>query len=1441
MFKNLFSVNRFSVPFIVLVLLLIPFFVYSRYYVTANQAYLNERGFRLLSAIGSQLETIVNSYANVFRATAGNLSDEEYQSWLKSVVSDTKRVYRKCKPPDRIHPIALLLLESPGSLSMLFDYSGATGNTCEGKTDPLLKTETPLAGWAPVPPPQCEKNAAWQVCGAIPLGEPLRSVVDAINLGFFDNVLVADGNGKVLFQSSNDGFVATNINHLLLHSIQGGKPTLSDSEIKSAGEAEKKDNGSPATDARVFRAEAATSLLVETNLGGGAYKLFLQPIEITAATPRRDRGVTVVLAGAVRAARLDAESTKMPYPVVIWGALLVLTATSFLWPFLKINYMSPTERLRRRQTWYLVLTTILASVLITMSILNWSYVQEQELQNRRKLMALAAAIQEKARSELASSVEELRRLAFHKKFIEKAQELARDKTSWSPVINLPSRCELSPPPGSTATYHHFDQVFWTDAEGSQRIKLLLRPPATPQTIVSDYEFFSRAMNDEFSSPPDWPSLQYSFQPLHSPNTGEFQVIIGARFDAPNFEAQQFPWIDAKEFKARAETATEAAKTLKFQALVLRPLSLVDPVLPPGFGFAIVNREGRVLFHSESTRNLQESFLDECRKDRFLSAALFSGNADFHTIDYLGEKHQAYVTTIAGMESQPLSLIVFRDSRVDRTANLAIVLFCSILLGFYALPFLTLAIIDAGRRRTKPPSFVWPREEHSVTYFKVFTSTCMLLTAFFASFTYLPDDWLLASAIAVAIISTVFAVRQFEPETRTYHLTIASLILMAITAVLVFFHGADVEGYIGLSIGGAGLWMAQSGVLNQTAKYFKRGYALVVVAGLVAVAVVPSFAFFRVSFNAVQEMVMRRDQLKLREQLQQRRARIEHEYRDYRPTADSQDPAFVEDRIGHPWAHYETLAYGRDRSSRFFELSKSTAADLPLRGSFLQWLLADAASCCMPANPIGAEMSATALASNADSSGKGLHVSEWNRPNAEVADLRVAKGFYVRSWYPKWPGLPPAGFLCFAVLGAGLWLWTFNLMNRVFLPDAVKPPRLPGVNWQSAADITHNYMVIGHPLSGKSTRLAKLGIPVLDLRVLLPKWKDGKKELPATVVAKQSNPGGTPLTRLRAFIADVLTHLERRETSDKVVLDHFDYQMDDCQSNVARLELLEDLVYKHKKIVVMATTVEPQYYLADRIASIEREAKDGGSSPAGDDAPGKAQDATPLMIERWARVLSEFTKVELADQSTAKLDVARLYENDPQLGLLARTIVCECDATAYLRWAGCDLFIEFRNTPGALATKDDVIAALLDRVESYYGMLWSTLTESERLVLYQLASDGWANPRNHDAILQLQRKELVRDDKGYQVMNESFALFVLSAPHAAEHRRWELRERESSWHSVKIGFWTLLMAGMVWILYAQRDLFQVSIGYVVTLTGAMTAVVNLLGSFRSRLSRAPDAK
>jgi hypothetical protein len=120
-----------------------------------------------------------------------------------------------------------------------------------------------------------------------------------------------------------------------------------------------------------------------------------------------------------------------------------------------------------------------------------------------------------------------------------------------------------------------------------------------------------------------------------------------------------------------------------------------------------------------------------------------------------------------------------------------------------------------------------------------------------------------------------------------------------------------------------------------------------------------------------------------------------------------------------------------------------------------------------------------------------------------------------------------------------------------------------------------------------------------------------------------------------------------------------------------------------------------------------------------------------------------------------------------------------------------------------------------------------------MVLYQLARDGWANPKNNLAIQQLCRKEIIGKRVMFRVMNGSFRQFIRSVEMPDDIAKWERQQQESLWQAFKLAMMTTLAGLFLWLLYAQKDLFQVSIGYMVAVGGALTAVVNFLSSVRGK--------
>ena len=85
-----------------------------------------------------------------------------------------------------------------------------------------------------------------------------------------------------------------------------------------------------------------------------------------------------------------------------------------------------------------------------------------------------------------------------------------------------------------------------------------------------------------------------------------------------------------------------SQNLAVAAISFPMRSLIGPVLPPGFAFAVIDDSGDVLFHSDRQRNGNENFFVETDNNRRLRAQVAAHSADALNINYWGAQYRAYV-------------------------------------------------------------------------------------------------------------------------------------------------------------------------------------------------------------------------------------------------------------------------------------------------------------------------------------------------------------------------------------------------------------------------------------------------------------------------------------------------------------------------------------------------------------------------------------------------------------------------------------------------------------------------------------------------------------------------------------------------------------------------------------------------------------------------------
>jgi hypothetical protein len=162
--------------------------------------------------------------------------------------------------------------------------------------------------------------------------------------------------------------------------------------------------------------------------------------------------------------------------------------------------------------------------------------------------------------------------------------------------------------------------------------------------VSDRAYFSRARDREAL----WQLVQCpnscTLEQLWSWTTGKFQVVLS--------------------------TPTNL-KRVPVAALSTSMKPLLEPVLPPGFEFAIIDPNGLVQFHSDKQRILSENLLLETDQDARLQSLAAAHGAGTLNMSYWGRPYRAYVrpTIIPGWSvvtlhaKQPSRALVLESSTV----------------------------------------------------------------------------------------------------------------------------------------------------------------------------------------------------------------------------------------------------------------------------------------------------------------------------------------------------------------------------------------------------------------------------------------------------------------------------------------------------------------------------------------------------------------------------------------------------------------------------------------------------------------------------------------------------------------------------------------------------------------------------------------------------------
>ena len=225
--------------------------------------------------------------------------------------------------------------------------------------------------------------------------------------------------------------------------------------------------------------------------------------------------------------------------------------------------------------------------------------------------------------------------------------LHRNFDATDQVKNYFKRCV-----NDTACYYNFNRISWIDAEGDQHIKADIDTAALVFANVKERGYFKALKKNEGYALPGKPSAVFVLEPIDSWTNGDFSIIMAVRSRLGNGS---------------------------ITALSVQMPSVMQTILPPGFGFCIIDNEGKVMLHSDMSRNLQENFVAKADPSRQIREAIKSRQESFFgSLNLYGKDNSLYIKPLAAM---PFHLVTFYDNGYVVPVNMRIftfaLLFCFI--------------------------------------------------------------------------------------------------------------------------------------------------------------------------------------------------------------------------------------------------------------------------------------------------------------------------------------------------------------------------------------------------------------------------------------------------------------------------------------------------------------------------------------------------------------------------------------------------------------------------------------------------------------------------------------------------------------------------------------------------------------------------------------------
>ena len=1171
----------------------------------------------------------------------------------------------------------------------------------------------------------------------------------------------------------------------------------------------------------------ASSASMDIVLGGQVFKLFVQPMQIEGlphlfvATylPKKDFDATV---------RSVSFGALAQIPLLL---ILVVLAV----PAIKVATMSRDDRLKASDVALLaVCLVIMAAVATSLAVSLVSYAS-LDVRLDEDLRIVSEKMQKNMKTEITQITLALER------FIDTRVCRQEPCDALPRIVQMlgtsatvegasPDKAEaiLKPARGLEAfrealkkvtdEYPFAAMLIWAGPGGWQREKWTRGAATTPLSNVSDTPSFKDPVSGRLWG---WPRdsngvAAFAFHLRRSRNSGAILPTVSMPI-------------------------TVDGKTVGVATMVPQLISLWRPVLPPGFTFAVIQRDGRVVFHSSMAPKIHENFFDECDVGGAIRSVIEGSSQEFLNGTYHARAKRFFVSPIP---HSPWTLIVMRDPEAQRSQLLDVLAAWVVLFSLFAVVLLAAL---AACIRWFGRDWYWPSEARAIAYARSSLVLAGVIAASAARMACHSGGALTIGAVVALVLGgMLYTIRSCAaarnetvgPETArptVVDSTLAWLVLGAAALVAWLVSRDAIAGLLFAivvisALANALRWPSEA----HAGRHWQRDFLLTGALLLVVVSVIPSLVLLQDAWILGAEAFVRYGQLELSKQIDSLRRENADEYRES-GIEDPDKSLLTKRQLGRllpgPGENAEIVTAGvfgsldtQKRSAWCTDHGTLPGSESEANMGSADWGFSNIrGDCALGPSPWLLGRAFCRLLSPRSSAAVMAELPVYHEESLQLRELFASQAADER-WV--WRRAGDGGELCWYAppveppAEAGKNPLVATRLKSLALPDVTKVG-FSGALWLTVAAALSMAGLLAL-LRWLSTRVVGLG-----RLVVAPPGPSANVQRARGVFAlggrgpRGVEPPEASLFDLRAEEPKSDGARKLEATSKVVIVDHLEDALRSPERAARALEVLETLLADQPRPLVVLSDLDPLTQV--------------GLLPRENGADADAAAAAQSVRARWARCLEQLC---LLPPSAAVADLGQLIRWAMAVGDEAglkslgaqgvwsddarRAIEKECQWTPRLRGIAQEILAFDRPFPEAAI---QVLAAS----RAHYRSLWERRPEDEQLTLAQLGREGFVNPKRWRVAGALAGRGLIRFDLGPRVMNDSFRRFVARQEHTL--RRGERAAEGSVWHRTRGVLTYALIGGGLLLYFSQPEGWAQLVGALGALATAATKASEVLGLFR----------